>query len=72
MSGSYISNPDEIFDELLKFLLREKRVLDYMDSSIRATGNADRSSLHSVAGSLTPDSESQKDSGDLMEAIKRL
>lgn len=67
-----ITNPDQIFDELLKFLLREKRVLEYMDSSIRMTTNVDKSDVHNVAGSLTPEFGARDDSGDIMEAIKRI
>lgn len=67
-----ITDPDKIFDELLKFLLKEKRVLEYMESSIRVTGNADRSNVHNVTGSLTSDLGAQGDSGDIIKAIKML
>lgn len=67
-----ITDPDKIFDELLKFLLKEKRVLENMESSIRVTGNADRSNVHNVTGSLTSDLGAQGDSGDIIKAIKML
>ncbi|KAK3882458.1 hypothetical protein Pcinc_013165 [Petrolisthes cinctipes] len=45
-----IANSDQIFPELLKFLLREKRVLEYMDSGIRRTGTSEpKGTVHSVS-----------------------
>lgn len=36
MKSRKISNADDLFPELLKFLLNEKQTLEYMDSGVRS------------------------------------
>ena len=61
-----VSDTSDLFPTLLKFLQKERRVLEYMNSSIRATGS-DKISIHHVNNS----SDSSMDS-ELITLIKQM
>ncbi|KAK4290852.1 hypothetical protein Pmani_028375 [Petrolisthes manimaculis] len=67
-----ITDPQKIFEELLEFLLKEKRVLEYMDSSIRSTVSLEKVNIHSINGSHGPDLGVPNGSCEIVEAIKKL
>lgn len=68
-----IANSDQIFCELLKFLLREKRVLEYMESGIRKTGASEpKGTVHSVSADQSKEIETVHESSEIVEAIKKL
>lgn len=62
MKSRGISNTDNLFPELLQFLLKEKHTLEYMDLSVRSN----------MARNINMAGMSESEDKDVMEAIKNL
>ena len=62
---------DTLFPELLKFLLKEKKVIEYMDSSVRSASASDaKVAMHNVAGGS--DEPSSGGESELSSAIRKI
>lgn len=61
-----ITVTSNLFPELLKFLQKERKVLEYMNSNIRNSGS-DKATVHSVNSTVENDTES-----DLVKLVKKM
>lgn len=66
MKASAVSGTDQLFPDLLKFLLKEKQTLEYMDSNVRCS--AVNRNVNSVAGF----SDNINNDYDIVHAIKNI
>ena len=48
-----LTGSDDLFPKLIEFLLKEKRVIEYMDSNVHTSGGLDKVTVHNVSTHLT-------------------